>query len=102
MFLPLIRKRIMNGLISLTQNGLRQILRYEKTSIVIQNSKPSNKIVTLNKVLKFILISVDRSWQIKRTRPHITKIQQVNTGFVRGLGWIRAKLSLNGENIEKN
>lgn len=44
----------MNGLISLTQNGLRQILRYEKTSIVIQNSKPSNKTVTLNKVLKFI------------------------------------------------
>lgn len=44
----------MNGLISLTQNGLRQILRYEKTSIVTQNSKPSNKTVSLNKVMKFI------------------------------------------------
>ena len=44
----------MNGLILLTQYGLRQILRYEKISIVIQNNKPSNKTVGLNQVLKFI------------------------------------------------
>lgn len=44
----------MNGFILLTQHGLKQTLRYEKISIVIQNNKPSNKTVGLNKVLKFI------------------------------------------------
>ena len=51
----------MNGLILLTQYGLRQILRYKKISIVIQNNKPSNKTVGLNKVLKFIS---NKCWQI--------------------------------------